>query len=244
MTAKTNRVALVTGANKGIGFEVSKQLGEAGCTIILGARDKKLGSEAATKLKSQGLNVEAIELDITKTATITGAASYIEKNYGKLDILVNNAGIISRKDAAPSVTDIDAVTDTLNTNFVGALRVTQAMLPLLKKAEHASIVNVSSGLGSIAQNSDRNWPYAEVKFMGYSASKAALNMMTAQLAYELRNTKIKVNSSDPGYTATDLNDNRGHQTIEEGSAETIRLALLPIDGPTGQYSDKAGIVPW
>jgi NAD(P)-dependent dehydrogenase (short-subunit alcohol dehydrogenase family) len=244
MTSKAIRVALVTGANKGIGYEVSKQLGESGCKVILGARNTKLGDEAAKKLKSQGLDVESLELDITKAETISSAASHIEKHYGKLDILVNNAGIINRKDGVPSAATVDAVADTLNTNFLGALRVTQVMLPLLKKAEHASIVNVSSGLGSIAQNSDHNWPHANVKFIGYSASKAALNMMTAQLAYELRNTKIKVNSSDPGYTATDLNDNQGHQTIEEGSAETIRLALLPIDGPTGQYSDKAGIVPW
>jgi len=244
MTKENDRIALVTGANKGIGYEVAKQLAKAGCKVILAARSPKLGDEAAAKLKASGLDVDTIELDTTKSETIDKAASFVEKKYGKLDILVNNAGIINRQDGLPSKAQIDAVAETINTNFLGSLRVTQAMLPLLKKSEHASIVNVSSGLGSLALNSDRQWPYADAKFIGYSASKAALNMMTAHLSYELKDTNIKVNSSDPGYTATDLNDNRGHQTIEEGAAETVRLALISKDGPTGQYSNNEGIVPW
>jgi NAD(P)-dependent dehydrogenase (short-subunit alcohol dehydrogenase family) len=132
----------------------------------------------------------------------------------------------------------------MDTNFFGAAAVTQAMLPLLRKSSAARIVNVSSGLGSLTWNADPNWAYAPVKLLGYNASKAAMNMLTVQLAYELRGTTIKVNSSDPGYTATDLNSHRGHQTVAEGAAETIRLALLPADGPTGGYFATSGPDPW
>jgi NAD(P)-dependent dehydrogenase (short-subunit alcohol dehydrogenase family) len=129
-------------------------------------------------------------------------------------------------------------------NFLGSLAVTQAMLPLLDKADAARIVNVSSGLGSLALNGDPDWQFAPVKFLGYNASKAALNMLTVQLAFELRETPIKVNSADPGFTATDLNDHRGHQTVEQGAREPVRLALLPADGPTGGFFDAAGPLPW
>jgi NAD(P)-dependent dehydrogenase (short-subunit alcohol dehydrogenase family) len=132
----------------------------------------------------------------------------------------------------------------METNFFGTLAVTQAMLPLLRKATAGRVVNVSSGLGSLAWNADPNWEYAPVKLLGYNASKAAMNMLTVQLAYELRGTAIKVNSSNPGYTATDLNGHRGHQTVEEGAAETVRLALLPAAGPTGGFFETTGPDPW
>lgn len=132
----------------------------------------------------------------------------------------------------------------MDTNFFGALAVTQSMLPLLRKSVAARIVNVSSGLGSLTWNADPSWEFAQVKLLGYNASKAAMNMLTVQLAYELRGTTIKVNASNPGYTATDLNGNRGYQTIAEGAAETVRLALLPVDGPTGGFFETAGSDPW
>jgi NAD(P)-dependent dehydrogenase (short-subunit alcohol dehydrogenase family) len=244
MESSSRKIALVTGANKGIGFEVTRQLAASGCTVLLGARNKTLGGEAVARLKLEGGDVRFLALDLLDPATIASAAKEIDADFGRLDILVNNAGIADPGDGSPGSSSLDAIERTLRVNFMGSVAVTQAMLPLLRKSPSARIVNVSSGLGSLTQNGDSAWPHADVKFLGYSASKAALNMLTVQLAYELRDTAIKVNSADPGYTATDLNGHRGTQTIPEGSAETIRLALLPDDGPTGTYSDRNGIVPW
>ncbi len=195
-------------------------------------------------MKTNGAKIQFIELDLLKPETIEKAAATVEQEYGRLDILINNAGIIDSEDGLPSKTAINAVEKAMATNFVGQLRVTQAMLPLLKQSKEASVVNVSSGLGSLKLNGEENTPYSEVKFLGYSASKAALNIMTVHFAYELRNTPIKVNSVCPGYTATDLNNNQGTQTIEEGAIETVRLALIGSDGPNGKYSDRHGSMPW
>jgi NAD(P)-dependent dehydrogenase (short-subunit alcohol dehydrogenase family) len=147
-------------------------------------------------------------------------------------------------DGPPSVANLEAVQNTMQTNFLGALAVTQAVLPLLRKSSAGRIVNVSSGLGSLTLHSNSKWEYASIKPIGYSASKAAMNMFTVQLAWELRDTTIKVNSADPGYTATDLNGHSGTQTVEEGAAETVRLSLLPEDGPTGGFFRTAGPDPW
>jgi NAD(P)-dependent dehydrogenase (short-subunit alcohol dehydrogenase family) len=244
MSNESAQVALVTGANKGIGFEVARQLAKSGRIVLLGARNPELGQQAAAKLKEKNLDVRFILLDLTDTATITAAAETIAAEFPALDILVNNAGIIDPTDGPPSKSLVDGIERTMKTNFLGAVSVTQAMLPLLRKSANGRVVNVSSGLGSITLNADPEWAYAPVKYLGYSASKAAMNMLTAQLAYELRDTGIKVNAADPGYTATDLNANQGHQTIEEGAAETIRLALLPADGPTGTFSANEGPNPW
>jgi NAD(P)-dependent dehydrogenase (short-subunit alcohol dehydrogenase family) len=238
------KIALVTGANKGIGFETARQIAQSGITVLLGARSAELGEKAAATLTAEGLSVRFLPIDITDQATIAAAAQTIATDFGHLDILVNNAGVHIHEDGVPSTVSTDVLDRTMKTNFIGAVAVTQALLPLIKKSPSARIVNVSSGLGSVTQQSDPNYPFAFAKFLAYSASKAALNMFTAHLAYELRETGIKVNSSDPGYTATDLNGNRGHQTVPEGAAETIRLALLPEDGPTGTFSDTAGTVPW
>ncbi len=235
-----DKIALVTGANKGIGYEVARQLTKAGCTVLIGARNLDAGKRAASEL-----HAEAIELDLERHETLELAAKTIRTKYGRLDILVNNAGIADlTTDGPPSKTTLSTVECIFRTNFFGTIAVTQAMLPLVKASASGRIVNVSSGLGSLTQNADPNWPFAHVKALGYCASKAALNMMTVQLAWELRDTKIKVNSADPGYTATDLNGNSGTQTVEEGSEETVRLALLGDDGPTGGYFDRHGIVPW
>jgi NAD(P)-dependent dehydrogenase (short-subunit alcohol dehydrogenase family) len=238
------RISLVTGANKGIGFEVARQLGTAGHRVLLGARDVALGEAAAATLKAEGIDVRFVHIDLVKPASIQSAAATIEDDYGRLDVLVNNAGIADRADGPPSKANIDAVRRTFETNFFGTLAVTQAMLPLLRKSPSARIVNVSSGLGSLAHNSDPGSQFAQAKFLGYNGSKAAVNMLTVQLAAELRDTSMKVNSADPGFTATDLNDHRGTQTIPQGASEAIRLALLPDDGPTGTYSDRRGVVPW
>jgi NAD(P)-dependent dehydrogenase (short-subunit alcohol dehydrogenase family) len=244
MGPSVKRVALITGANKGIGFEVARQIGRAGLIVLAAARNAVAGEQAAAALAAEGMDARFLPLDVTDRASIAGAAATIGDAFGHLDVLVNNAGISDPADGRPSLAGLDAVERVLRTNFLGALAVTQAMLPLLHKASAARIVNVSSGLGSLTQNGDPAYPSAATKLIGYSASKAALNMLTVQLAYELRDTGIKVNSADPGYTATALNGHRGHQTVPEGAAETIRLALLADDGPSGSYSDRRGVVPW
>lgn len=238
------KIALITGANKGIGFEVARQLGKRGMTVLLGARDAGRGADAAQKLRDEGLDVREITLDLGDEETIRNAAAKIEAEQGRLDVLVNNAGVYLSGDAPPSTADLDAVRRTFDTNFFATVAVTQAMLPFVRKSSAGRIVNVSSGLGSLTINSDPTSPYAEVKPLGYNASKAALNMMTVGLAYELRDTPIKVNAANPGYTATDLNGNSGFQTVEEGSEAIVHLATLPDDGPSGGHFEREGVVAW
>jgi NAD(P)-dependent dehydrogenase (short-subunit alcohol dehydrogenase family) len=244
MESPLNKIALVTGANKGIGFEVARQLAASGCSVLLGARNKALGEAAAATLKREGCDVRYLSIDLEDPATIAAAAREIEKDFGHLDILVNNAGIAAQGDGLPSNVSLDAIERDFRVNFLGSVAVTQAMLPLLRRASSASIVNVSSGLGSLTKSGDPAWTHVAAKYLGYAASKAALNMLTVQLAWELRDTSIKVNSVDPGYTATDLNQHRGTQSIPEGAVEIVRLALLPDNGPTGTFSNAQGIVPW
>ena len=244
MHEHSNRVALVTGANKGIGFEVARQLGRSKFTVLIGARNSELGQAAVATLKSESVDAQYVELDVVRLTTIEAAASRIARGFKRLDVLVNSAGINDPADGLPGTVDLSVVRRVMETNFFGAFAVTQAMLPLLRKAEAARIVNVSSGLGSLTWNADPSWEYAQVKLLGYNASKAAMNMLTVQLAYELRGTAIKVNASNPGYTATDLNGHRGHQTVAQGAAETVRLALLPADGPTGGFFETSGPDPW
>lgn len=240
----TKKVALVTGANKGIGFEVARGLGKAGHTVLLGARNGAAGEKATSQLRAEGLDVYFVELDVSRIDTINAAAARISKEYGRLDALVNNAGILDPEDGPPGSVSIDGLRRVMETNFIGAAAVAQKMLPLLRAASAPRIVNVSSGLGSLTLNSDPEWAYAPFKLLGYNASKAAMNMLTIHLAWELRDTAAKVNSSDPGYTQTDLNGNQGTQTVQEGAAETLRLALLPASGPTGSFFETAGLRPW
>jgi NAD(P)-dependent dehydrogenase (short-subunit alcohol dehydrogenase family) len=242
MQSDAKKIALVTGANKGIGFEVARQLAASGCVVLLGARNESLGKEAAAKLAAEGLDVRFILIDVIKLSTITVAAENISRDFDRLDILVNNAGVNHPHDGPALTANLDAVERVLRTNFVGVLAVTQAMLPLLRNSAAGRIVNVSSGLGSLTRSASPN--LSSTNLIGYSASKAALNMLTVQLARLLSDTAIKVNSAAPGYTATDLNGFRGTQTIPEGAVEPVRLALLSDDGPTGSYSERAGIVPW
>jgi NAD(P)-dependent dehydrogenase (short-subunit alcohol dehydrogenase family) len=239
-----DRIALITGANKGIGFEIAHQLGKAGNRVLLAARNPTLGDAAATKLRAEGIDVHFIALDVDKPETIQAAANFIEAEYGRLDVLVNNAGINDPADGPPSKTSLDAVRRVFDVNVFGVLAVTQAMLPMLRKSASARIVNVSSGLGSLSRNSDPASEFAEVNITGYNTSKAALNMLTVLLAAELRDTKIKVNAACPGYTATDLNGHRGYQTVAQGAVAPVRLALLPDDGPTGGYFSADQQEPW
>jgi NAD(P)-dependent dehydrogenase (short-subunit alcohol dehydrogenase family) len=244
MTSHPPRIALVTGANKGIGLEVARQIGRSGARVLVGARDPALGEAAAARLRGEGLDAAFVPLDLGDRESLRAAAAWIEAEHGCLDILVNNAGISDPGDGPPSKASLDAVRRVFETNYFGSLAVTQAMLPLVRKSAAGRIVNVSSGLGSITRNGEPGWTFAQVKRAGYNASKAALNMMTVQLAAELRDTGIKVNSADPGFTATDLNGHRGTQTIPEGAATAVRLALLPDDGPTGGFFNNAGPEAW
>jgi NAD(P)-dependent dehydrogenase (short-subunit alcohol dehydrogenase family) len=244
MQTSKDRVALITGANKGIGFEIARQLGQGGNRILIGARDRDRGQTAVAELMSEGVAARYVQIDLTELATITAAAADIEAQEGRLDILVNNAGIASSGDGTPGAASLEAVRRTFDTNFFGTLAVTQAMLPLLKRSASGRIVNLSSGLGSLTQIGDPNSEFASFRFIGYGASKAALNMLTVQLAAELKSSGIKVNSADPGYTATDLNGRRGRQTTREGAAASVRLALLPEDGPTGGFFNASNPQPW
>ncbi len=239
----TQQIALITGANKGIGKEIARQLGALGMTVLVGARDEGRGGEAATELKQQGLDAHAIQIDVTDAASIGEAAHRIEAEFGRLDILVNNAGITLDGDSPASTLDLDALRRTYETNVFGVFAVTQAMLPLLKKSEAGRIVNLSSGLGSLTQNSDPTWEFADVKPLAYNSSKAALNMMTVIFAAELKDTPIKVNAACPGAVKTDMNPN-ATRTVEQGAAVPVRLATLPADGPTGGYFNGAGTTAW
>ena len=240
----TEKIALVTGANKGIGKEISRQLAAKGVLVLMGARDPERGEKAAAELRAQGLSVEFIQIDVTSQPSVEKAAAEVERRHGKLDILVNNAGIALDWIPASELT-VEAFQQTFDTNVFGVFRVTKAFLPLLKKSGHGRIVNVSSGLGSLKRNADPSSTLAiQNQLLAYSASKAALNMMTIHFAKELQSAGIKVNSANPGYTATDMNQHRGPRTVEQGAAEPVRLALLPDDGPTcGVFSDTEAD-PW
>jgi len=239
----TGRVALITGANKGIGLEIARQLATAGATALIGARNSAAGEKAVEDLAADHLDARLIRIDVTDRSSIEQSASRIERDFGKLDILVNNAGI-GIDNAPPSQLEMDLLRRTYETNFFGVFAVTKAMLPLLRKSDSARIVNMSSGLGSLTLNSDPGYQYAGAKLLAYNSSKSALNALTVQFAHELRDTPIKVNSADPGYVATDLNNHRGTRTVEQGARAAVKLATLPADGPTGGYFDEDGVVPW
>lgn len=244
MTLNPERIALITGANKGIGLEVARQLALSGHTILVGARDNASGHEAALKLQGAGLYALHLPIDVTDAVSIQKAASMIRTRYGKLDVLINNAGISIDAAALPSQLSIEVLRKTFDTNVFGAFAVLQAMLPLLRNAEAGRVVNVSSGLGSLTNNSDANYEYARVKFLAYNSSKTTLNAFTVQFAHELQDTPIKVNAADPGFTATDLNNHRGTRSVEQAARVIVRLATLPSSGPTGGFFDENGPVPW
>ncbi|WP_138505935.1 SDR family oxidoreductase [Nostoc sp. PA-18-2419] len=239
------KIALITGANKGIGYEIARQLGSKGATVVIGARDIARGEEAANKLRINDIDAKAIQLDVVDQKTIDSTAQQIESEFGKLDILINNAGIISDGDRLPpSQVDIQTLRHTYETNVFGVFAVTKALLPLLKKSTGGRIVNISSGLGSLTQNSDPNFEFADYKLLAYNSSKTAVNALTVLLAAELKDTPIKVNAADPGYTATDINQHQGRRTVEQGAKAAVRLATLPDDGSSGGFFDENGVLPW
>jgi len=228
----TTTIALVTGANKGIGLETARQLGAHGFTVLAGARDEGRGLEAELALRADGADARFIRLDVTDDTSVRQAADWIGREYGRLDILVNNAGIA--RGNLPSETDLDAMREVYEVNVFGVIRVTNAMLPLLRRAPAARIVNVSSEVGSISSMTDPASPLAQMPAgLAYPSSKSALNMISAMYARELRDTPIKVNAANPGYTKTDLNRNSGFRSAAEGAEASVYLATLPADGPSG-----------
>lgn len=234
------RVALVTGANKGIGYEIARQLGAVGdIAVLVGARDVEKGRAAAARL-----GAVPVQLDVTDEASVAAAAKWIEQEYGRLDILVNNAGILAERGEPPSATALDVMRRTYETNVFGVVAVTNAMLPLLRRAPAARIVNVSSGLGSLTLRTTPGHPYHDRAMLAYTSSKSALNAVTVAYAAELRDTRIKVNAADPGYCATDLNGHSGPRTPAQGATAAVRLATLDQSGPTGGFFDEDGVVPW
>jgi NAD(P)-dependent dehydrogenase (short-subunit alcohol dehydrogenase family) len=247
-------VALVTGANQGIGLQIAKDLAAHGFTVLVGSRNFERGEAAARTIDG---DARALQLDVTDQASITTAATHVRGEFGRLDVLVNNAAISNTSKLPgqsveeyvrlnrPSNVSLDEVRAIWETNVFGVLAVTQAMLPLLREAPAARIVNVSSGVGSLTMNADPASPYRQIFLPGYSASKTALNAMTLAMAIELESTGIKVNAACPGHTRTNLNGYTGTQTVEEGAREPVRLALLGQDGPTGTFSNaKLGGLPW
>jgi len=236
-------IALVTGANKGIGYEIAAGLGALGWTVGVGARDEGRREAAVEKLRAGGADAFGVPLDVTDDASVAAAAGLIEQRAGRLDVLVNNAGVTGGLPQEPTTVNLAAVRTAVETNVIGVIRVTNAMLPLLRRSASPRIVNMSSTVGSLTRQSD---PAAEMGPLSaaYSPSKSMLNALTIQYAKELRDTNILINAGCPGYTATDLNGFRGVRTPEQGAAIAIQLATLPDDGPTGGFFEDAGVVPW
>ncbi|RFU39707.1 SDR family oxidoreductase [Actinomadura logoneensis] len=239
------RIALITGANKGIGFETARLLGREGMTVLVGARAPERGEKAAAELAGEGIDARFVRLDVTDEDTARDAAAWIGAEFGRLDVLVNNAGIApAEASVAPSELSVAALRTTYETNVFGVVAVTNAMLPLLRRADAARVVNVSSELGSLTLLSDPDSVYYPVNLLAYNSSKTALNGVTLAYAKELAGAGIKVNAANPGYTATDLNAHTGIQTAEQAARLVLPLALLPEDGPSGGFFQGVRPLPW
>ncbi len=239
-------MALITGANKGIGFETARQLGKLGITVIVGSRDVTKGEAAATRLRAEGVDARALKLDITKTDDRDAAVEFVANNFGKLDILVNNAGIANEGWGGNSTSSTSAkvLRQTFDTNLFAPVALTQELLPLLRKSLAARIVNLSSIMGSQTMHSNPKSPIYDNKPFAYDASKAALNSFTIHLAHELRDTNIKVNSAHPGWVKTEMGTDAAPMDVAEGARTSVDLATLPDDGPTGAYIHLGKTLPW
>jgi NAD(P)-dependent dehydrogenase (short-subunit alcohol dehydrogenase family) len=244
--ANQKKVALITGANKGLGFEMAKQLGEQGVTVIVGARDPQRGEEAAAKLRAGGADAQFVKLEVTDEQDRKAVADFLGQKFGRLDILINNAGMsaegfgaIKTSQVSPEILHI-----IFETNFFAPVALTQTLLPLLLKSDAGRVVNMSSILGSQALHATPGSPIYDAKALGYDASKAALNSFTIHLAHELKDTKVKVNSAHPGWVKTDMGTDAAPMEIPEGGKTGVQLALLGADGPSGGFFHLGQPLPW
>ena len=244
--ATVTKVALITGANKGIGLETARQLGKLGMTVLVGSRDLGRGEQAAEVLRGVGVDARAMKLDVTSEADRVAAAEFIRREFGRLDVLINNAAVNLDQGAGyeTSTTPVETLRETFETNFFAVVDFTQRLLPLIRKSAAGRIVNVSSAQGSLAQLAPKGSPIYATKTFSYDASKTALNSFTLHLAHELRGTKIKVNSIHPGWVRTDMGGELAPLDLVEGARTSVRLATLGDDGPTGGYFHMDLALPW
>ncbi|MEO6815873.1 MAG: SDR family oxidoreductase [Edaphobacter sp.] len=244
--SEAKKVALITGANRGLGLDTARKLGQQGITVLVAARDLAKSEAAAATLKKEGIDARAIKLDVNDSADYATAAKSIEKDFGVLDILVNNAGVFldNRGPNETSTTSEDVLRKTFDTNFFAVVGLTQALLPLLRKSNAGRIVNLSSILGSLTLHATKGSYVYDAKTFAYNASKAALNAFTIHLAHELANTKIKMNSAHPGWVKTEMGGEGAMLEIEDGVKTSVQLATLPEDGPTGGYFHMGESLPW
>ena len=246
MTEK--KIALVTGANKGLGFETSRQLAQLGIKVLLGARDEKRGIAAAEKLQADGLDVQAVQLDVTSSEQIARVRTMIENTFGRLDILVNNAGMAHPTEplfaSSAATVSMQILRETFDVNFFGLVELTQALLPLIRKSPTGRIVNISSMLGSLTLHSDPQAGLEQIKPFAYDASKTALNQFTVHLAALLKDTPVKINSAHPGWVKTVLGGDEASMEIVDGAKTGIALATLDKDGPSGGFFHMGETMPW
>lgn len=242
----SKRIILITGANKGIGFETARQLGQQGHTVLVGARDEKKANEAVAKLAQEGITAHPVALDVDSSESIAKAVQQIETQFGKLDSLINNAGVaLEGWGVKTTGTSLEVWRKVFETNLFAVASVTHALLPLLHKSELGGrIVNLSSFLGSLAFHVDSNSPIYHFKQVAYDSSKTALNQYTVHLAYELRDTPIKVNAADPGWVKTDLGGENAPMNVEDGAKTSVWLATVEENAPTAGFFHMQDRVPW
>jgi NAD(P)-dependent dehydrogenase (short-subunit alcohol dehydrogenase family) len=239
------KIALITGANTGIGLETARQLGKKNITVLIGARDLKKGEEAAGSLRKEGIDARALALDVNSAESIGKAADQVGRDFGRLDILVNNAGVmIDDENKKVSEQSLESWRKTFDTNVFGLIATTQAFLPLLRKSDAGRIVNLSSILGSITLHATPGSPVYDSKLPAYNVSKSAVNAYTVQLAYELKDSKIKVNAAHPGWVKTELGGEGAPMEITDGAKTSVALATIGADGPNGAYMHMGETLPW
>jgi len=238
------KITLITGGNKGMGFEMARELGHAGQYILIGARNENLGTEAVSKLIAEGIECETIQIDVTDSNSIQKSAKYIKNKFGHLDILINNAGIALDNYQKPSTLSLEIIRKDFDVNFFGLIDITQNMIPLLRQAVSAKIINISSAVGSLTMASDSTTSIYQHSAVGYQSSKTAVNMFTVDLANELKTTNVTVNAVNPGWVNTTFAGGGGDKSVQEGIARTIELATAATNAINGTFSDINGIVPW
>ena len=239
------KTALITGANKGIGFETARQLAQQGIFVYLGCRRTAAGEQAVQMLQAEGLtNTAFIEIDVTSAASVNQAVSRLQQNTDSLDILINNAGILGKLAEPGKPLPVEEVQKVFETNYFGVIRVTQAFMPLLQRSVAPRIVHVTSELASLSNHNDPSWKYYQYKNISYGPSKTALNAYTIALAYQLKDTAFKVNAINPGHTATEFNNFRGTKPPQQAAQVIVQYALIDESGPTGRFFSEEGETPW